>query len=139
MKYDILLVFLGGGFGAVIRELLVMLIPSESLLSLPVFIANMTASFFVGILAGLISKSKITGSQSAFLSVGLMGGLSTFSTFIYEIVLQIKTIDAVLVVYVFLTLAIGLMFVMAGLKIGSYKSRSVRCSDTGTAGYAHSF
>ncbi|AGN27162.1 hypothetical protein A3206_03515 [Candidatus Methanomassiliicoccus intestinalis] len=125
MKYDILLVFLGGGFGAVIRELLVMLIPSESLLSLPVFIANMTASFFVGILAGLISKSKITGSQSAFLSVGLMGGLSTFSTFIYEIVLQIKTIDAVLVVYVFLTLAIGLMFVMAGLKIGSYKSRSV--------------
>ena len=54
-----------------------------------------------------------------------MGGLSTFSTFIYEIVLQIKTIDAVLVVYVFLTLAIGLMFVMAGLKIGSYKSRSV--------------
>jgi CrcB-like protein len=125
LKYDILLVFLGGGFGAVIRELLVMLIPSESLLSLPVFIANMTASFFVGILAGLISKSKITGSQSAFLSVGLMGGLSTFSTFIYEIVLQIKTIDAVLVVYVFLTLAIGLMFVMAGLKIGSYKSRSV--------------
>ncbi|TQS84383.1 fluoride efflux transporter FluC [Candidatus Methanomassiliicoccus intestinalis] len=125
MKYDILLVFLGGGFGAVIRELLVMLIPSESLLSLPVFIANMTASFFVGILAGLISKSKITGSQSAFLSVGLMGGLSTFSTFIYEIVLQIKTIDAVLIVYVFLTLAIGLMFVMAGLKIGSYKSRSV--------------
>ena len=125
MKYDILLVFLGGGFGAVIRELLVMLIPSESLLSLPVFIANMTASFFVGILAGLISKSKITGSQSAFLSVGLMGGLSTFSTFIYEIVLQIKTIDAVLVVYGFLTLAIGLMFVMAGLKIGSYKSRSV--------------
>ena len=125
MKYDILLVFLGGGFGAVIRELLVMLIPSESLLSLPVFIANMTASFFVGILTGLISKSKITGSQSAFLSVGLMGGLSTFSTFIYEIVLQIKTIDAVLVVYVFLTLAIGLMFVMAGLKIGSYKSRSV--------------
>lgn len=125
MKYDILLVFLGGGFGAVIRELLVMLIPSESLLSLPVFIANMTASFFVGILAGLISKSKITGSQSAFLSVGLMGGLSTFSTFIYEIVLQIKTIDAVLVVYVFLTLAIGLVFVMAGLKIGSYKSRSV--------------
>jgi CrcB-like protein len=125
LKYDILLVFLGGGFGAVIRELLVMLIPSESLLSLPVFIANMTASFFVGILAGLISKSKITGSQSAFLSVGLMGGLSTFSTFIYEIVLQIKTIDAVLIVYVFLTLAIGLMFVMAGLKIGSYKSRSV--------------
>ena len=125
MKYDILRVFLGGGFGAVIRELLVMLIPSESLLSLPVFIANMTASFFVGILAGLISKSKITGSQSAFLSVGLMGGLSTFSTFIYEIVLQIKTIDAVLIVYVFLTLAIGLMFVMAGLKIGSYKSRSV--------------
>ena len=125
MKYDILLVFLGGGFGAVIRELLVMLIPSESLLSLPVFIANMTASFFVGILAGVISKSKITGSQSAFLSVGLMGGLSTFSTFIYEIVLQIKTIDAVLIVYVFLTLAIGLMFVMAGLKIGSYKSRSV--------------
>ena len=125
MKYDILLVFLGGGFGAVIRELLVMLIPSESLLSLPVFIANMTASFFVGILAGLISKSKITGSQSAFLSVGLMGGLSTFSTFIYEIVLQRKTIDAVLIVYVFLTLAIGLMFVMAGLKIGSYKSRSV--------------
>ena len=97
LKYDILLVFLGGGFGAVIRELLVMLIPSESLLSLPVFIANMTASFFVGILAGLISKSKITGSQSAFLSVGLMGGLSTFSTFIYEIVLQIKTIDAVLI------------------------------------------
>lgn len=125
MRSDILLVFLGGGFGAVIRELLIMLIPSESILSLPVFIANMVASFSVGILAGLIANSKITSSQSAFLSVGLMGGLSTFSTFIYEIVQQIKTIDAVLIVYVFLTLAVGLMFVILGLKVGSYKSRSV--------------
>lgn len=125
MRYDILLVFLGGGLGAVIRELLIMFIPSESVLSLPVFIANMAACFFVGILAGLISKSKITSSQSAFLSVGLMGGLSTFSTFIYEIVQQIETIDAVLVAYVFLSLAIGLVFVVLGLKIGSYKSRSV--------------
>lgn len=125
LRYDILLVFLGGGLGAVIRELLIMFIPSESVLSLPVFIANMAACFFVGILAGLISKSKITSSQSAFLSVGLMGGLSTFSTFIYEIVQQIETIDAVLVAYVFLSLAIGLVFVVLGLKIGSYKSRSV--------------
>ncbi len=125
MRYDILLVFLGGGFGAVIRELLIMLIPSESILSLPVFIANMVASFSVGVLAGLIANSKITSSQSAFLSVGLMGGLSTFSTFIYEIVQQIKTIDAVLIMYVFLTLAVGLMFVILGLKVGSYKSRSV--------------
>lgn len=125
MRSDILLVFLGGGFGAVIRELLIMLIPSESILSLPLFIANMVASFSVGILAGLIANSKITSSQSAFLSVGLMGGLSTFSTFIYEIVQQIKTIDAVLIVYVFLTLAVGLMFVILGLKVGSYKSRSV--------------
>ena len=125
MRPDILLVFLGGGFGAVIRELLIMLIPSESILSLPLFIANMVASFSVGILAGLIANSKITSSQSAFLSVGLMGGLSTFSTFIYEIVQQIKTIDAVLIVYVFLTLAVGLMFVILGLKVGSYKSRSV--------------
>lgn len=108
-----------------IRELLIMFVPSESVLSLSVFIVNVTACFFVGILAGLISKSKITSSQSAFLSVGLMGGLSTFSTFVYEIVQQIKTIDAVLVVYVFLSLAIGLVFVAAGLKIGSYKSRSV--------------
>ncbi len=125
MRYDILLVFLGGGFGAVIRELFIMLIPSESILSLPVFIANMVASFSVGILAGLIANSKITSSQSAFLSVGLMGGLSTFSTFIYEIVQQIKTIDAVLIAYIFLTLAVGLMFVIFGLKVGSYKSRSV--------------
>lgn len=125
MRHDIFLVFLGGGLGAVIRELLIMFVPSESVLSLSVFIVNVTACFFVGILAGLISKSKITSSQSAFLSVGLMGGLSTFSTFVYEIVQQIKTIDAVLVVYVFLSLAIGLVFVAAGLKIGSYKSRSV--------------
>lgn len=122
LRYDIFLVFLGGGLGAVIRELLIMLIPSESVLSLPVFISNMAACFFVGILAGLISKSKITSGQSAFLSVGLMGGLSTFSTFIYEIVQQMETIDAVLVVYVFLSLAIGLAFVVLGLKIGSYKS-----------------
>ena len=108
-----------------IRELFIMLIPSESILSLPVFIANMVASFSVGILAGLIANSKITSSQSAFLSVGLMGGLSTFSTFIYEIVQQIKTIDAVLIAYIFLTLAVGLMFVIFGLKVGSYKSRSV--------------
>lgn len=125
MRYDIFLVFLGGGLGAVIRELLIICTPYESVLSLPIFVANMTACFFVGILAGLISKSKITSSQSAFLSVGLMGGLSTFSMFIYEIVQQIETIDAVLVAYVFLSLAIGLAFVVLGLKIGSYKSRSV--------------
>lgn len=108
-----------------IRELLIICTPYESVLSLPIVIANMTACFFVGILAGLISKSKITSSQSAFLSVGLMGGLSTFSTFIYEIVQQIEMIDAVLVAYVFLSLAIGLAFVVLGLKIGSYRSGSV--------------
>lgn len=118
MNPNLFLVFLGGGLGALIRELFVLVVPATEILSASIFIANMLASFFVGVLAGALAVKKISTTQRSFLSTGLMGGLSTFSTFIYEIVLTMDQIGIELLVYIFLTLVIGLAFVVLGLKIG---------------------
>lgn len=118
MNPNLFLVFLGGGLGALIRELFVLVVPATEILSASIFIANMLASFFVGVLAGALAVKKISTTQSSFLSTGLMGGLSTFSTFIYEIVLTMDQMGIELLVYIFLTLVIGLAFVVLGLKIG---------------------
>ena len=85
MLKNMVLVMLGGGIGAVVREALMLVVPqlpggSEA----PIFVANMTAALLIGLTAGLAVKGSIIGpAGKLFIATGIMGGLSTFSSFVW--------------------------------------------------------
>ena len=85
MLKNMILVMLGGGIGAVVREAMIMVVPqlpggSEA----PIFVANMTAALLIGLTAGLAVKGGILGpAGKLFFATGIMGGLSTFSSFVW--------------------------------------------------------
>lgn len=67
-----LLVFLGGGLGALLRYLATLIATGP----LTTLVINVGGSFAIGLLAAIPA-----GSLRLFLAVGLLGGFTTFSAF----------------------------------------------------------
>lgn len=93
MLIKILAVFIGGGLGAVSRFLITFL--CRSLFALPflgTLLVNLVGCFFIGYTSGLLlNKINITShTLKLFITVGLLGGLTTFSTFNFELFELIK-------------------------------------------------
>jgi CrcB protein len=83
----LILVFLGGGFGSVLRYWIGTLLPRSSAGSWPwsTWIVNVAASAILGFLAALILlKPGQFERERLLLGVGFCGGLSTFSAFTLE-------------------------------------------------------
>jgi CrcB protein len=83
---NLLLVFVGGGFGSVLRFVIgKYLNSSPSGFPYGTFAANMIGSLLIGIILGLAVKNQsISQSQTLLLSTGFCGGFTTFSAFAYE-------------------------------------------------------
>jgi fluoride exporter len=116
------LVMLGGGIGAVLREVLIKVIPqipggSEA----PIFFANMAASLLIGAAAGLAVKGGIIGpAGKLFITTGIMGGLSTFSSFVWGADRMLADPDLRLrgLLFVWASMSMGFLLVQLGLQIG---------------------
>ncbi|WP_420196655.1 fluoride efflux transporter CrcB [Clostridium beijerinckii] len=83
----ILFVGIGGGIGAVIRYLVT--IQSSKMINsnfpLGTLIVNVVGGFLIGIIVELsMSTELISPNLKLFLTTGIMGGLTTFSTFSLE-------------------------------------------------------
>lgn len=89
---NVLFVALGGSIGAVLRYLI-------SILMLQVFgsgfpfgtlMVNILGSFLMGVVYALGQVSEVSPEIKAFIGVGMLGALTTFSTFSNESLLLIQ-------------------------------------------------
>ena len=81
------LIFVGGGIGSVLRYLIGIPFKMGNI-SLPIgtLLANISAAIIIAITFALTNKSNLSPRTLFFLTTGLCGGLSTFSTFSFETV-----------------------------------------------------
>src|SRR5438067_11451450 len=128
MLKDGVLVFIGGGIGAAVRELLMLVVVNlPGGFPMPIFIANMTAALLIGVLAALTIPGGVTGSRGKLLlTTGIMGGLPTFSSFIWatDQMLANPAEQGSAIVYLLLSIAAGSLLVESGLWPGG-RLRSV--------------
>jgi fluoride exporter len=80
------LVALAGSFGAIARFVLDGVIQdrTDSPLPLGTFVINLTGSFLLGVLSGLVIHHTLSTDTKLIGSTGFLGGYTTFSTFAYE-------------------------------------------------------
>lgn len=115
---SILLVFLGGGFGSVLRYMLGKYLNStENGIPYGTFAANILGSLLIGIILGLAAKNNtLSHNQTLLLATGFCGGFTTFSTFAYENHLFLKTGDFTsFAIYTIASFVVGFLAVFFGL------------------------
>ena len=117
MLKEIIAVFIGGGIGSVLRFLLNKIeIVSENNYPYSTFISNVVGCFILGLVLGYFIKNDSNNSiLFVFLTVGLCGGFTTFSSFSNEN-LQLLQNGHILsfLIYTLLSLTLGVMFVYFG-------------------------
>jgi CrcB protein len=83
----------GGAIGSVVRFLVASLLQGPAWTGFPygIFTVNITGGFIMGVLAeALALKFHVSPETRAFLTTGVMGGYTTFSTFSLESALLIE-------------------------------------------------
>ncbi len=117
------LVFVGGAIGAIAREFFMLLTPVlDDKFPLDIFLANILAAFLLGLAAAANTRQKLSNNAYLFIGTGIMGGLSTFSSFVYgAVVLMSISTQSLLVaiVYLLLSIIIGYIAVALGHKLAS--------------------
>ena len=115
---QLLLVFIGGGFGSVARFLLAKYFNS-TVTGIPygTFLANILGSFLIGIILGFAAKNDtLNQNQTLLLATGFCGGFTTFSTFAYENHVFLKAGDFIsFFVYAVGSFALGFAAVFLGM------------------------
>lgn len=115
---QLLLVFVGGGFGSVLRFIIGKHFnDSSSGIPYGTFIANILGSLLIGVILGMALKSDtLSQNQTLFLATGFCGGFTTFSTFAYENHVFLKSGDFMsFAIYTIASFVIGFLAVFAGM------------------------
>ena len=115
----ILLVAIGGAFGAVARYL-INISPLATFFEkfpFPTFFINVTGSFLIGFLLILLTDKFVVGENMRLaVIVGFLGAFTTFSTFELEIFdLVRERYFATAFVYLFLSVIVGFVGVLGGV------------------------
>ena len=109
MAKSVILVFFGGALGAILRELVMLMVPNlADGFPLDILVANLVAAFVFGLVAALHSRNAASDSVNMFAGTGICGGLSTFSSFAFgmAVLTRASTASAVVaVVYMVVSLA----------------------------------
>lgn len=115
---QLLLVFVGGGFGSVLRFIIgKYLNNAETGIPYGTFAANIMGSLLIGLILGFAAKNNaLTQNHTLLLATGFCGGFTTFSTFAYENHVFLKSGDFLsFTVYTVASFIIGFLAVFAGM------------------------
>ncbi len=115
---QVLLVFLGGGFGSVLRYIIgKYLNAAETGFPYGTFAANIIGSLLIGFILGIaVKQNTLSQNQILFLATGFCGGFTTFSTFAYENHAFLKSGDfTMFALYTMASFVIAFLAVFAGI------------------------
>ena len=115
---QLLLVFIGGGFGSTLRYVIGKYMNStETGIPWGTFTANILGSLLIGIILGLAAKNDtLSSNQTLLLATGFCGGFTTFSAFAYENHVFLKAGDFTsFAVYTIASFVIGFLAVFFGM------------------------
>ena len=114
---DLLLVGSGGFVGAVLRYLVAKGL-SGTEFPYATLLVNVVGSFALGLVAGLLENSSLHEIHRQLIAVGLLGALTTFSTFSLETISLLRSGQhGAAALSVLLNVALGLAAARAGLAL----------------------
>lgn len=118
MLKQLLLIFLGGGLGSVLRYLISKSLNFETaFIPFGTFTVNILGSLLLGLILGIAAKSDFfTSNIVLFLAVGFCGGFTTFSSFAFENQALLRSGDYLnFFFYTFGSIILGILAVFLGL------------------------
>ena len=120
----IIYIGMGGFIGAVLRYWISGITYDKFGISFPygTFVVNITGAFILGLFIALTENRFILHpSLKVAITIGILGAFTTFSTFCYETVALIQTGNFVKAfLNIVLSVLIGLIAILAGIKTGNY-------------------
>ena len=131
----VILVMVGGGLGAMLREFTMLMVPNPvDGFPLDILVANLLAASLLGLVTALHRRQILSDDVYMLLGAGIMGGMSTFSSFAYgSVVLMHASIASAVValVYVVVSLVLGYFAIIVGDKLGCQARRQVAAASGG--------
>ena len=125
----VILVMVGGGLGALLREFVMLTVPNPvDDFPLDILVANLLAAFVLGLVTALHRRRVLSEDVNMLLGAGIMGGMSTFSSFVYgSVVLMYASAASALVasVYLVVSLMFGYLAIIIGEKFRGQARRPV--------------
>lgn len=123
---ELIYIFLGGGIGSVARYLAQISINerlSPALFPFPwgTFAVNVIGSFLIGLFYSLSERFNLSFELRLFLTVGLCGGFTTFSTLSNDGVSLLKgEFYGTFALYMIVSIVLGILAVLGGGAVGKH-------------------
>lgn len=110
-------VFIGGGVGSALRWLCCSLIPNHW----GTMIVNIAGAFFIGMAYSYFAQTtNFTPETKLFIMTGLLGGFTTFSTYLLNFMTLVNNHNMVeAFLYLISSVLVGCLCLIAGMKLAA--------------------
>ena len=120
-------VFIGGGIGAIAREIFMLMLGRYSTaFPFDIFMANILACFLLGFVFVRHQERPASDGENLLIATGFCGGMSTFSSFVFGAFSEITAPGhlTLSLLYIVASLVVGYGAAWLGLRTATRKRRS---------------